>query len=212
MLSIDTNVFIQIPKPGSQRILHPGRVVAVQEQTFTVEVEAEDVLLEAGQGILVFYEVRGEFNQQPARIEAIMQSESDDQDKTIIGFETVGQPVCAETRECYRVSTVTTDLKVKIGTDGGSYPLLDVSVTGLSFLSPDPFNVGQIVPVELAYGGEQFEGEACVQSTRAVRGDRARYGLRPVVEKNTSSNLTRGLQKISMAVQREHLRRLAGAG
>ena len=120
--------------------------------------------------------------------------------------------MCAESRGCYRVSTVTTDLKVNVGAGGQSYPLLDVSVTGLSYMSPDQFDIGQIVAVELLYGGEQYQGEGCVQSTLALGGDRARYGMHCITDKNTPSNLAQGLQKISMAVQRDHLRRLAGAG
>ena len=63
MLSIDTNVFIQDLTSGSRRILHPGRVVAVNEQTVTAEVEEDTLPLEAGQGIFMFYNIRSEFNQ-----------------------------------------------------------------------------------------------------------------------------------------------------
>ena len=208
MLSIDTRFFVSVPDESRQRILHPATVIEVDQDTYVAELEEKDIPLGAEQPIVVYYEIRGEFMQQPGTVTAYSPADTQKHDR--VSLTTSGQPVSAESRQCYRVSTVTADMAVAI--DGDDHcPLTDVSVTGLSFISANPYEAGKIVPVRLEHDRASFEGGACVQSTKPLGSDRTRYGLYCVEQRADAGNLNKGLNQISMAVQREQLRRLARA-
>ena len=208
MLSIDTRFFVCVPGESQRRILRPATVVEVNQDIYVAELEEKDIPLGEGQAIVVYYEIRGEFMPQPGTVTAC--SPADGQEPDRIGLTTSGRAVSAESRQCYRVSTVTADLAVAVD-DDDHCPLTDVSVTGLSFISDNPYEPGNIVPVRLEHDQASFEGSACVQSIKPLGSGRTRYGLYCVEHRADASNLSKGLNQISMAVQRQQLRRLAGA-
>lgn len=63
--------------------------------------------------------------QQPVRVEMLLEGEKG----TVATLKTICEPVSAESRQCYRVSTVMNDLAVTFGGESNS-PLRDVSVPG----------------------------------------------------------------------------------
>ncbi len=148
--------------------------------------------------------------QQPgAVVEYSPTEDADEPDR--VSLTTSGKPVSAESRQCFRVTTVMADLMVDIGHDDRC-SMTDVSMTGLSFISDQAYEAGRIVPVRLAHNQESFEGAACVQSIKPLASGKTRYGLYCVEDRADAGNLQKGLNQISTAVQREHLQRLARAG
>ncbi len=209
MLSVDTNFFLQVPDESEQRILHPGTVISVDGELHTASLDQEELPVEVGQPIQVYYEVQSEFMQQHGRIEAVMRGEPDNVLKKIIGFTATGEPMSAEERQCYRVSTVTARMTVRVETDN-EYPLIDVSATGLSFTAPHVYHFGQIVKVQITHDNHNYRGEGHIQSIRVLTNGKTRYGIHCVDDGESNIPFSKGLQQINIAVQRSHLRRLAG--
>ncbi|UCD76392.1 MAG: hypothetical protein JSV91_05590 [Phycisphaerales bacterium] len=204
MLTIDDGLFLQIPGDSGQRTLHPATVVDVRDNLYSVKLE-ENVPVEPGQDVLIYYETKREFVQQSANVGATMPFEA----TPVLRIVTIGEPVSAETRQCYRVSTVTANLSANVGELVGC-PLIDVSATGFSIVADDCFKIGQVVPALLVFEGEQFSGKACIQSAKELGTNRIRYGLHCINDRESGWDLERGLSHISTAVQRMQLRRRAG--
>lgn len=121
-------------------------------------------------------------------------------------FEATGDPISAETRECYRASTLFSNLTAVIDGESG-YLVLDVSGTGFSVLSRRGHTQGSIVQAELVWDGTTYAGEVCMKCLRKLRDGTFRCGLHAVEERGRGDNLRGGLQTINAAVQREMLRR-----
>lgn len=203
MLTPGIGFFIQIPGKTKERILHAATVLEIRDGTYTAEIEEDHLVLEAGQDILVYCEVQHRFMQQPARIEAILQTDP----HQVIGFETTGEPISAEARECYRVSTVMANLTAIVIDE--SCPLLDVSASGFAVLSTTRHKMGRVVNVAVRYGDEQYQGEARIQSIREMPDGRIRYGLNALEDRGVDANLQKGQREITMDIQRQQLKRLA---
>jgi hypothetical protein len=162
--------------------------------------------MEPQQEMLLYFQERSKFLQQPIRIEAVLES----QPRMIVGFKTTGEPVSAESRNCFRVSTVIGGLMATVGSDT-SCPVNDISSTGFSITSAHEYQVGTNVPISIVHEGRKYSGTACVQSIRELDNGQIRYGLFCLTGRSASGDLAKGLSQISMAFQRAQLRRLAGA-
>ena len=217
MLTSGISIFIRVSGGCEEGVLHPAQVVEVTEDIFTAEakkpgelpdqvaiVEEIDLLVEAGQEVLIYYEFHRKFMQQPVRIETVITADN----KTIIGFRPLGKPVSAERRQCYRVSTLTSEITARLGEDD-ECQLADVSASGFSVLSTEEYNIGKVLKVEISYGDKKFIGTACVQGAREVTQGRIRYGLHGIEDKDSEDNLLEGLIHVNMKVQREQLRRMS---
>lgn len=203
MITIDNDsVFLRLPTEAQSRILHHTTLLDNSETTLSVRPDSDTLILEPGAEILIYYDSKREFMQQSAKVEALL----DDEAGTVVGIEPFGEPVSAESRECYRVSTVLANLKAGVG-DEINCPLTDVSVTGFSVHARTSHANGASLRVSLRHEGKNFSGLAVVQSICTYDDGSIRYGLRCVDE---HGELSKGLKKISMAVQRQQLKRLAG--
>lgn len=205
MLGIGGAFFLQIPDESKRRILHPAKVVGLDGDTYTAELEEQEPDIAEGRDVFIFYNAQRDFLQQSARILTIL----GDEPKPTIEFETIGEPVSAESRQYFRVSTVTAGLAARFG-DEEQCPLLDVSCTGFSVISGREHAVGNIVEATLSYLGEEYKGKVSVQSIRELSKGRIRYGLHCVENGGAVANMTRGLQQMTISLQSEQLRRLAG--
>ena len=201
MLTTGDGLFLQIPNESRQRVLHPATVVNRAEDTFSITLE-EGLTLEPGQDVLLFFENKREFMQQPGHIDTVLPSDS----APILGIRTAGKPVSAESRQCFRVSTIMSILTASVG-NLQSCPLADVSATGFSVIAQSPFRIGDVVPVTLAFEDERFPGKACIQSVKDLGSGRFRFGLHCINDREAGSDLERGLRHISTEVQRQQLRR-----
>ena len=210
MFSAGKGVFVQIPDGSVQRLLHPGRVVAVDAAAVAVELIDSDLSPQAGQALLLFVDHKGEFVQQPGRVGGVRSVEP----RAVIGVELIGKPISAESRQSYRISTSLAGLGARIGALG-ECRLLDVSATGFAVVarvaapSATRLAVGDLVPADLELDGDKFTGMVSVQNAQKFDDNHARYGLYCVEEGQPGFDLQSGLLRISVYVQREQLRRLS---
>jgi len=204
MLTTETGLFLRIPDESDERVLHPAKIVDVQDGIYTAQLEEADLPLTAGQTVLVYYEIEQKFMQQAARIDAVMQAEPE----AIVGFETIGEPMSAEERQWYRVSTIMADLSAKIDSEE-SCPVQDVSTVGFAVLARERYLVGTVVTASVHHAGKHYTGSATVQSVREMGDGSIRYGLACAGDKQGGAELSSCLHTITMAIQRQQLRRRA---
>ena len=202
-----TGCFVQVPDESSQRILQSAVVQDCKEKTYTAELREDAAMLESGQDIFVYYEFKNEFMRQPARIDVIADTPSG----CTFSFQFTGDAVSAERRKCYRVSTVMAAVTATFGGEENC-PVVDVSATGFAVIAARQYKAADIVTATVRFESKTFSGQGRIESIRELEVGRIRYGLHCVDAKSTDETLRKGLQRISAAVQRQHLRRLARAG
>lgn len=206
MPAIGHTLYVQFPGNTGKRLLHPCTVTqASGSEKLTVLPEDQTLNYQVGQEFLIYFEHRRQFMQQPAKVEALLDVDSG----RVVALRTLGEPVSAESRQCYRVSTVLSDLYVTF--DGqANCSLRDVSVTGFAVISPERYKPGQVLPAELVFEGRKYSGQTSIQSVCALPDGRTRYGVNCVKAPPTPDALAKGVLQVSMAVQRQQLSRLAG--
>lgn len=126
MQGVDDGIYIRIPDESDQRLLHPARIVRARGSSFAAELEDKDLAFEDEQSILIYYEDADGFVQQAALIDKVTIGGS----KSTLDFKTTSEPVPAERRQSFRVSTVMCNLTAKLAADDGC-PVLDVSADRL---------------------------------------------------------------------------------
>ncbi|MFO0690867.1 MAG: hypothetical protein U0900_19380 [Myxococcota bacterium] len=124
-------------------------------------------------------------------------------------IEPVGDPISAENRQSYRVSTISAGIQARMGGESG-LQVQDLSATGFALLADKKYKIGQTVEVAIRYGDEACHGKASIQSFRELESGRLRYGVRAIEEDPHAQTFLRTLQRISLAVQREQLARSGG--
>jgi hypothetical protein len=212
MLSQGDLLYIQRPTQSPQRVLIPLDIVANEQDHVIIETsQVFDWLPDDGQ-VLVYYDKRRDFVKQSAKLEIHLHEEDEDQVDGVMRYaiELLGEAVNAESRQTFRVSTVISGRTASFD-DEGDVPLVDVSATGYAVIATKQRNVGEIVKTTLNHDGRHFSGSACVQSVCQLDDQRIRYGMFCVDKRQPGNNLNQGLLTISMAVQREQLRRLSRA-
>ncbi len=206
MPSKDVTIFIRFPNESTNRILHAVKVVEVGgSDNLTVKPENPELPLEAEQELLIYFEKNRKFMQQPAKVEALLEGE----EGVVAAMKTVGEPVSAESRQCYRVSTALSKLTTTFDGVGGC-SLRDVSVTGFSVLSKKQYKNGQIIDAEIRFEGKRYVGKTSIQSVTPMEDGQIRYGVNCVKAAASATSLSKGVQQISMSVQRQQLNRLSG--
>ena len=215
MLNLEQDVFLQ-PASKSRRLLHPGKVVRIRHQSLTVILEEnlassditgdDGLCLKRDQKIFIYFNRQRNFLKQAARIVDVSETATEseqDESNNCVRLETEGEPVPAENRESYRVSTVHAELTATFG-EIAECALVDISAKGFAVISPQKYTVGQLVTAAPHYEDFQSVGKVCIQSAQALKDGRFRYGV-VCVEKNFQAKV----QKLCMLLQRQQLRRLA---
>lgn len=206
MSPIGLTIFIRFPGETQRRILCPSTVTQTSgANCFTVQPENHGLAFAVGQEMLIYFEQRQQFVQQPAVVEALLDSDTGQ----FVVLKTMGEPVSAESRQCYRISTVLSNLKITFdGVEGCS--LRDVSVTGFAVVSPKQYKTGQVLDVELLFEDKRYIGQASIQSMTQIPDGMTRYGVNCVKGPASPTSLSKGVQQVSMSIQRQQLNRLAG--
>ena len=206
-LKPDEAIFVQTPHPGGDRILHAGRVVETDpERGYLARFEGGELPVRAGEDVLLFYEWNRRFTQQPAHVVEAAQGT----DGLQLGLHMAGDPISAESRECFRVSAIAANLKVSLDR-GDPCEILDVSATGFSiFARAEDYTLGALLDARLHHEGCTIPGQVRVQNARKAPSGRLRYGLQCVDDPYGNSLLLRALPRINLAIQREQLARRAG--
>lgn len=200
----------QIPDESAERILHAAKVVDLTGNILTARFEDRNLDIAKcpdiveGRDLFIFYEVQGDFLQQPAYVRKILYGEL----KPTFELETTGEPASAESRQHHRVSTVGSGLAAELAGED-QCPLLDVSCTGFSVISSRNYAIGSIVEATLIHQGEEYRGKVSVQSIRELSKGRIRYGLLCVEHRASTGNMLQGLQDMTVSLQSGQLRRLA---
>lgn len=207
MLKAGTDVHFRDPAVTTDRVLYHAVVEGADEnEAWTATFTQGSAGLAAEQDVLIYYEIKREFMQQPARIRSMEETEVG----RVVVFEPTGDPVSAESRQHYRVSTITADIEAKLGDEDGC-KVVDISSTGFAAVSSTRYTIGANVTVVIDFQGRHCEGTASVQSVRDKPGGRYRYGFLSITGSDGGS-FQNDLNEVSLEVQRLQLRRLSGAG
>jgi len=194
-------VFLQVTDDSEERVLHPviiSKIIGDEGYTYICELDRkEELSCEEDVAAFIYFEGARTFMQQSIRICSVTEAES----KVEITIKTTSDPVSADCRECYRVSTVMLDLTVTVA-DEEDCPLLDVSASGMSATTTTPLKRGNEIPVRLSYGGQEYAGEVIVQNACERDTGRIRHGFHCVEDRRCGGDLQKGLQVVSTAVQR----------
>ena len=201
-----TGFYLQIPDESEERILYPATVQEWNENIYTAGWQKVYNAPEIGQEVLIYYKIEREFVKQGARIKMVSKTDS----TTAFRFELTGDPVSAERRQCYRVSTVMAEVSATFGAEENC-PVLDVSATGFAVVASRRYWTATVVDATVHYAGFAFSGKGRIESVRDLEPGRIRFGVYCISDKETGGTLRAGLQEISASVQRQHLRRLKRA-
>ena len=207
MFKPETKILFQEATAGT-RLLLSATVVESCEDSFTVEfdseeidseeIDSEKIELDEGQELIAYFHGSPEFMQQLVRVVELI----DRAGKLVIDLAPVGDAVSAEFRQYSRAIAISANLFAVLGEDR-DLTVQDVSPTGFAVVSKVEYSIGATLDVSLTFDGDIYSGTALVQSIREFSSGRIRYGLR-VLEQG---DLQDGLQQISLAVQRQQLRR-----
>jgi hypothetical protein len=156
MLESETRIFLNLPDGSQQHILHPARIKKAGERGYTAELEEPDPFLRPGLDLFVLYYLKDRFVKQPARLDSVMQTGP----TPLVSFQTTGEPMSAETRESFRVSTVMANLTAAVGAET-ECPLLDISTTGFAVEATQRYELGHVVSVteDRASDGDLQKGQ-----------------------------------------------------
>lgn len=224
MLSPGLVVFVNFPEESPKpRVLHAAKVVQNNSNGLVIRCDEPGLPVEPERAFRLYYELKMKFVQHTARIEAVLgegempAGEPETPAPTAAGptgatiiVKMLGEPVSAESRECYRVSTLMAGLKADVG-DARGCVLADVSVSGFSVIAEASLEPGSVQRITLHHEGKTFVGEAAVQSVKDLGKGKMRFGFVCADASASRTPLKQGLQQISVAVQRQQLKRLAGA-
>jgi len=209
MIKTGTDILFQEPSASTRRL---RRSVAIDAGTDTVAVQfvAEPFDFDVDQEVLMYFNVKREFMQQLGRVVEVnvpeVEEEEEAAEPATFVLEPIGDPISAESRKFYRVSTISADLKASLGEES-ELDVQDLSSTGFAIIASKEYSLGETLEVSIAHETESCHGVASVQSVREFGPGRIRYGLRAIEEDPHTNTFLEVLQRISLAVQREQLQR-----
>ncbi len=209
MMKTGSDILFQEPSCTTRR-LRRSVVVEVSSDTFSINFVAEPFAFEVDQEVLMYFSGKTEFMQQVGRIKEIIPAAEESDEGPIFVIEPVGDAISAESRQHYRVSAISADMKASVG-DEENLQVQDISSTGFAVVASRQFELGQTVEVGISHGEDMCHGTASVQSVRNLGPGRIRYGMRAIEEDPHTSEFLQVLQRISLAIQREQLQRSGGA-
>ena len=202
----DMPVFLELPQVSGERVLHPGTVIAVPEEgvgPIVARFDDPELPIEEGTELQLYYEEKGRFFKQVARVRSAEADEHLD-----MSLEVLGELMSAESREHYRASAFHQNVFAVF--DGEeTCEVVDISERGLAIYSGREHPTGTILDVSVAFEGQEADGKVSIQSIRRLGGSRFRYGLL-CLDGWESKSLRRVLNRITIELQRRVLARLAG--
>ena len=216
MLNMGSDILFQEPTVSSRR-LRRSVVIAVAEESISVRFVGEPFAFELDQEVLMFFVSKREFMQQIGRITEIQAATGpvdpavdSMKEGPVFVLELVGDPISAESRQDYRVSTISAGIQAKLGQES-NLQVQDLSATGFAVLADARYAIGQVIDVKVQHGEESCHGVVSIQSLRELESGRLRYGLRAMEKDPHARAFLATLQRISFAVQREQLQRSGAA-
>ncbi|MBB84635.1 MAG: hypothetical protein CL931_12565 [Deltaproteobacteria bacterium] len=209
MIKTGSDVLFHEPTCATRR-LRRSVVVDASDETFAIQFVAEPFAFEEDQEVLMYFNGAREFLQQVVRVIEVVQPDEGSGQPITFTLAPVGDPISAESRQHYRVSTISADLEACVGEEE-NLQVQDLSSTGFAVLASTPYSLGQTLQVSIVHEGEQWPGIVSVQSMREFGRGRTRYGMRAIEGDPHNAEFLQVLQRLSLAVQREQLQRSGGA-
>lgn len=207
MIKAGSSVHFREPGISNQRILFHTTVQGADEDSHWIATFTEGhPNIAVDQDVLIYFEVKREFMQQPSHIHALEEGE----EGLVVTFEPMGDPVSAENRQNYRVSTITADIGARLGSESDC-KVVDISSTGFAAVTSKQMEIGETIDTVIHFEGRTCNGIASVQSVREKPGGDFRHGFLSVSHKDGGA-FQEALNEVSLEVQRSQLRRLSGAG
>jgi hypothetical protein len=201
-----SRAFLRFDSPSRGRVLEPGIVEAVGDDSWTLVFESRHHAVETGERRLVYYTRSRRFVEQPVLVE----SQTSDGPPYVLTLKSIGEPAAAEVRSEDRVDASDSGLEATL--DGeASCPIRDVSLSGLAVVSCRAFPIGRSLEVAIRYGSEEFAGEMEVRCASAQPDGSTRYGLLGVFDTPQGRSLKNGLTKMTLDIQQRRLQRIAGS-
>lgn len=207
MLKLGNDVLFQEPTVSTRR-LRRSVVVAAGENSISARFVGEPFAFAVDQDVLMYFTGKREFMQQIGKILEIEAPAV--KEGPVFVIEPVGDPISAEARRHYRVSTISAGIEARMAEEG-SLQVQDLSATGFAVLADQQYAIGQVVEVSIRHGEEACHGLVAVQSFSELESGRLRYGLRAIEKDPHAKDFVATLQRISLAVQREQLQRSGAA-
>lgn len=216
MLKLGNDVLFQEPTVSTRR-LRRSVVIALGEDSISVRFVGEPFAFAVEQEVLMYFTAKREFMQQIGRIAAIeaqgapIDPEAEGaKEGPVFTIEPIGDPISAEARQNYRVSTISAGIQAFMGEEA-NLQVQDLSATGFAVLADRQYTMGQVLEVSVRHGEEACHGLVSIQSFRELESGRLRYGLRAIEKDPHAKDFLATLQRISLAVQREQLQRSGAA-
>jgi c-di-GMP-binding flagellar brake protein YcgR len=125
----------------------------------------------------------------------------------VYAFNRTTEPVSAEQRQTFRVSVALADIFAQLGSQRRCQ-VADISPEGMAIIGSPGLSIGSVQHIGFAYENFRIDADACVQTIKVLATGKVRYGLL-IPRSNATARNT--LQRLSVALQRTQLRRLAGA-
>jgi hypothetical protein len=203
MLKTESHIFFQISDDTEKRVLHRAKIIMVEGNFYTAELEGEGPALEDEMDFFIYFEMDRKFMRQAARIGSVIGTEK----RTVVEFETIGDPRLAENRQALRISTVGANLSATFGSEKNC-EVVDVSPTGFAVYATKSHKIGGQVEAILNFQGETYKGAVNIKSAIERKG-RIRYGVQCIDDPKSGNSLKNGLGRITMAIQRQQLARVS---
>jgi PilZ domain len=202
MLEAGNPMFLLIPSPSNERVLHPGTVIESDRSSFVAKFE-ETIAPAIGADLNAFCEVRGQLFQQGATVIEFR----DQGDRPLIAFKRSGEPISAENRQTFRVSISAANITARVDRER-SCPVVDISPEGFAVIAAKKYTLGSLVQCSFTYEETTVTATARVQAMQVKKDGKLRYGL---LVPRSNAAARKSLQQISAAAQRMQLRRRRGA-
>jgi hypothetical protein len=206
MLTVGTPIFLLVPDSSKKRILRPGKIVE-SAQGLLVAHSEDNLSIQEGCEVIVFFNAGGKFMQQAALVVAPDQQPAPPAQPPALTFKFIGEAVSAEKRQLYRVSVPLANIRARIGTELACH-IVDISPEGCAAITKQRYVIGSTIQIHFIHEGESVLAQARVQTMKTLSEGTYRYGFH-IGDKISPAR--RALNAISMMVQRQQLRRLAGA-
>jgi len=195
-----TRAFLRFDSPSRGRVLEPGIVEEVGDDSWTLAFEKRHHSVENGEERLFYYNRARHFYRQEVRIEA----QSTDGPPFTVTVRPLGEPSEADARLEDRVDTSGCGLTATLEGERNC-PIQDVSLSGLSVASHCVHPVGRALEVAIRFGDTEYVGEMEVRGSSSLPDGRTRYGLFGVFDVPEGRALKNGLTRMTLEIQNQRL-------
>lgn len=204
-LQSEAPIHLEISGLERERRLHSGQLLEVSDADgYRVRFEQADLDIQPGDVLQIYFDWDRSFTKQLVHAVAL----DGEHRELCLDLRPVGEPVSAESRECYRVSANSARVLAHLG-ESTACEVVDVSASGFSVYTREEYQPGHALRATLLHEGAAIEGFVRVRNVRRTRGGRMRCGVSCIEESNGSSSLSRALTRLNLSLQRAQLARRA---